>query len=113
MIEITPQINSGECVVCREAITNPICPDCLAAEAKVWLNENAPDLTGFVSKPETVTRAFLHIASKCVVCGKEMSVCPHCYSRDIFQELAQESPSTAAKFARVFNYEFAKPRVPY
>lgn len=103
---MTPQIDTAECVVCREAVTNPICPDCLAAEAKTWLAENSPDLIGFISKTETVTKAFRHSASNCVICGKEMAVCPHCYSRDMFQELAQQSPSMAARFAQVFNYEF-------
>ena len=33
-----------ECVLCIEAVTNPVCASCLEAQMSVWLNEVNPDL---------------------------------------------------------------------
>lgn len=100
---MNPQIDTAECIVCTEAITNPVCPDCLATEAKMWLADYSPKLAGLI-RPEPVTNAFKHSASKCVICGSNMAVCAHCYSKDMLVEIAQEEPTIAANFARTFEY---------
>ena len=82
------------CVVCREGITNPICPECLAKEIKHW----RPELSRLITK-----QAYGYTTeAKCMFCGEWMSICAHCYCRDIYDILIEEDPVVAEEFRDLF-----------
>ena len=95
----TAQIQNEDavCVVCREGITNPICPDCLAMEIKNWnnsINLSRPDF-GNTLVGEGV---------RCIFCGKVMSICAHCYARDVYDSLIEEQPELGEEFIETFDF---------
>jgi hypothetical protein len=88
------QNENAICIVCREGITNPICPECLAREIKHW----KPGLSRILAKP-----AYGYtMDTKCMFCGKDMSICAHCYCRDVYDILIEEAPEAAEEFRDLF-----------
>ena len=87
------------CVVCNEIITNPICPDCLAEKMQYWLAENNPKLA------RNIKGYHLDGPTKCIFCGKGMSICAHCFSRDIYDYLEEKSQRLAKEFAARFDFD--------
>lgn len=99
-----PRMNA-ECVVCKEAITNPICPGCLEKEISYWLLDKRPelmesvllDITGFGESDNNKT--------KCIICGEGMDICAHCYCNDIKDILAEHSQELIDDFTLHFDFE--------
>jgi hypothetical protein len=91
------QNEDAVCIICREGITNPICPACLANEIKSW----RPGLSKILTKP-----AFGYSTEvECMFCGREMSICAHCYCRDVYDILLEEDPRVAEEFVEIFNFD--------
>lgn len=94
-----------KCVVCDEAITNPICLECLEVEVRTWMRETGtmlvPKLGGFTD----IFRGFTHAGTSCVICSNNMNICAHCYCKEIVNWLINEDNSLAQEFVTVFNYE--------
>jgi len=70
-----PQINEGNCEVCEEIITQPVCHECLEREMIEWLihkKENKADLISFIKQTTISFAAYDYIQTKCVICGKKM-----------------------------------------
>ena len=88
------QNQDASCIICREGITNPICPECIAKEVIHW----KPELRGYLDTP--VSRGETH----CIFCGKSMSICAHCYSMDIFDLVLENYPEEAADFIETFDF---------
>lgn len=82
------------CIECREGITNPICPECLAKEMESWNEE----MISILIRPET----YVGDGVRCLFCGTPMTICAHCYSRDIYDSI--EDDQMAEEFMEVFNY---------
>jgi len=81
------QDENAVCIICREGIVNPICPECRAKEIKHW----KPGMSKLMTRP-----AFKYTTeAKCISCGKNISICAHCYSRDIYDILMDEEPEAA------------------
>jgi len=95
------QIGNG-CVICNEAITNPICPECLAERMQDWLRQVNPDLA------KDIRGYRLDGHTKCIFCGKGMSICAHCFSLDIYDYLADKDLELAQEFAARFDFELRK-----
>ncbi len=89
------QMLDAKCIVCREGITNPICPECLAKEIGYWRPELKTSLATPAASAESV---------RCMFCGKGMSICAHCYSRDIYDLIEEEFPWLAEEFIERFNF---------
>ena len=89
------QILDALCIECREGITNPICPECLAKEIEEW----KPWLKPILSAPDKVAEGV-----RCMFCGKLMSICAHCYTKDIYDYLIEEEPEIAEEFMDIFNF---------
>ena len=79
------------CDVCSEAVTNPICPLCVATEVDAWLTlypnlrqELLPRLGGYLKNiSENVIES-----TKCIKCkNKIASVCPYCFTQYVLEEL--------------------------
>ncbi len=75
------QILDAKCIVCREGITNPICPECLAKEIGYWRPELKTSLAMPAASAESV---------RCMFCGKGMTICAHCYSKDIYDLIKED-----------------------
>lgn len=90
------------CVVCEEVITNPICSDCLATEIEIWLTGHNP-----VSKQE-IDGYRMDGEISCIFCGSGMSICAHCFCKDIYGQIAAEDKGLAKEFMARFDYELRK-----
>lgn len=87
------QIEDATCVICRDGITNPICPECLAKEMTGW----RPELRSILLSPDRG-----EYTVKCMFCGKGMSICAHCYSHDIYDLVGEKYPELAEEFMDTF-----------
>jgi hypothetical protein len=96
-----------KCVICDEAITNPICPECLERQVMYWIAEsNKPSLVPILRGVGASVKAFTHENTTCIVCNENMNVCPHCYCSEVYMWLIDnEYGELAAGFLRHFNYE--------
>ena len=74
-----------DCMLCKEPITNPLCPDCLTQAVEQWLGTVAPDraeaLKNAIAHPDSDTGA------KCIRCNKHFNLCTYCYSKEVFNWL--------------------------
>ena len=98
--KIQNQGTSGTCFVCNEVITNPICPECLKKQMKIWLTNKAPKLTPILeiqalSEPEEDN-------IKCILCGEGMEICNYCYTTEIHELIKLHEPRLAQEFEMVF-----------
>lgn len=94
-----------ECVICGDVITTPICADCLGREVEAWLRDNRPELIKDIRIVIDTFGSFTHKATKCVVCGSQMSICPHCVSMDILMLLRTKDIELAKEFKWLFNFD--------
>ncbi|HLC75083.1 MAG TPA: hypothetical protein VJH88_04485 [Candidatus Nanoarchaeia archaeon] len=92
----------NSCVVCEEVITNPICPDCLARQMRAWLSEVKPALAG------TIDGGYVPGETNCLFCSKDMGICAHCYSRDVYEQLMLSDEKIAKEFMARFDFELRK-----
>ncbi|HLD34171.1 MAG TPA: hypothetical protein VJB66_05565 [Candidatus Nanoarchaeia archaeon] len=93
---------ASSCVVCDEMITNPICPDCLAKQMRSWVNETNPTLA------ERIDGFNMSGDVSCLFCGQGMSICAHCYSRDVYEQIALHDKKLAREFMARFDFELRK-----
>jgi len=70
-------MSNGSCTMCKEVITNPICPDCVQREIVAWLRDNDPSQ---IDNAKDVAMLFTTTtySSTCIVCNRKMGVCPFC-----------------------------------
>lgn len=101
---------SEVCFICNEAVTNPICPECLHIEVRHWLMEEKEqamqDVDGI---KQLFSGAELEIAS-CIFCGNSMPVCAHCYSKEVKEYLETEHPELVSDFIQLFNFHLHMPK---
>ena len=91
------------CMECDEAITEPICPDCLAKRMRTVIREYdaklAREIQGcVVEEGETI----------CLFCGKRMNLCAHCFSREMYDFILERKPEAAEEFLSRFDFELRK-----
>jgi len=98
------------CIVCEEAITNPICLLCIEKEIVQWLSTRKQSLIPALKTRTDIFYDLVDTGISCVVCGTKMNVCSHCYSMEILQWLSKEQPRLCQEFAEMFNYEITMPR---
>ena len=91
-----------ECVVCDEAVTNPICPKCIETEIVTWLHEFRPEL---IDELREVTDEILteEGSTQCILCKDKMAVCTFCYTQHIKNWL-KNYPLAKKEFRTFFNY---------
>jgi hypothetical protein len=95
-----------KCVICDEAITNPICPTCLEHQVVQWVVEKKPSLVPIFKQIRTSIQAFTHENTTCILCKNNINVCPHCYCQEIYAWLSEsEYISLAEEFKEKFNFE--------
>ena len=91
-----------QCVECDEIITNPICGDCLAKEMKVMIAEYDSMLA------ETITGISIEGNTTCILCMKRMGLCPHCFSKGIYEYLQEQNKIVAKEFLNRFDFELRR-----
>jgi hypothetical protein len=99
------------CGICSEAITNPICPNCLAAQIEAW-STLYPDLEEKILPKikETLKRVedTPLLGIRCIKCGEETTnICPYCFTESIFRELVRMRVNKIilAEFLTFFNFD--------
>ncbi len=97
----------NSCMECDEAITNPLCPECLARGMRVMVGEQNQKLSrqiaGFSTSGET----------HCIRCGKEVGLCAHCFSKDIYEFLSGKNKRIAQEFLGNFDFGLRESLVGY
>lgn len=101
------------CKMCKEPIWNFFCVDCLAKDVKGVIPENLSDK--FQLFHSNIVRHFGHDmhTEPCVNCHKEneVSVCPYCYSNEVFYWLLRADPIAAKRIMRmlpVFKHHYPR-----
>jgi len=79
------------CDVCSEAVTNPICPFCLATEIEAWMTlypNLRHDLTPYLNKYLKQIGSRITEYTQCIKCGnKRAAVCPYCFTEYVLRSL--------------------------
>ena len=102
-----------ECLECKEAVYNPICPFCLAEQIEVWLSSYPSEIKNKIVKEiKDYAKKTDEIAGKttqCVVCKKRRaSLCPYCFTNYVLGELKKIKVSRIIlkEFLVFFNFDF-------
>lgn len=93
------------CVLCNEAITNPICVDCLGKSMEQWALNMKPEIAKELAEKVGLFRSYTHKGTTCVVCRKNNNICAHCLCSEINNWLMEEHPELTESFLVCFNYE--------
>ncbi len=95
-----------KCIICDEAITNPVCPECLERQVMYWIADFKPELISILRDIGSSVKTFNHSNTSCIICGSEMNVCAHCYCKEIYLWLIENKHvELAMKFLESFNFE--------
>ena len=97
------------CVLCDEAITNPICLDCLQRGMEQWALEIKGSIVAELRSMVSIFKAYNHKGTTCVVCGNNINICAHCFCKDVYEWLLAEHKEIAENFLVCFNYEIRGP----
>jgi hypothetical protein len=89
-------IPDKRCLICDEVISNPICTDCINAEIKDWLLEREIELI----EDNNVIGSTI-----CCICGKNIDICPSCYTNDLYSMIKTKYPHLQEQFKTYFNFE--------
>ena len=96
------------CDVCSEAVTNPLCPNCLAVEIEAWLTlypnlrkELMPRIKAYLNRSNNKAVE----STLCIKCGdKRAAICPFCFMlkrESHFDKMSKHFPLTAFHLTRV------------
>ncbi len=94
-----------ECVLCKEAVTNPVCASCLEAQMSIWLNEIKPDLVNKLKEKTNEVSFEFDTVGECILCNKDINLCAYCYTEHIFNWLIDNNRELAKKFITYFNFD--------
>ena len=90
-----------ECVLCYEPVTNPLCQDCLAEAIEQWRWEVAPEkIDGLHEETRVISNGE---GVNCIRCKHDFSVCTYCYTKHIFNWLADAR--LQGEFIEFFNFD--------
>ncbi|MBU0957308.1 MAG: hypothetical protein KKF56_00710 [Nanoarchaeota archaeon] len=102
---------SSVCVLCSQAITNPLCPSCLSHEILVWAEDKTERLKKICKNATEVLgqqsdRMTDNSTTTCISCQKHHSVCPFCFTESVVSYLRSSGVSEKQlnEFKEVFNY---------
>ena len=102
-------VEMQECVLCREHITNPLCPECIGEQVKSWLFEVRSDLVSGLDIETSKLSLGLFNNNACISCKKHMDVCTYCYTEHIFEWLEPlVNKEELSEFIRFFHYDFPR-----
>ena len=88
------------CKECEEIISNPICPGCVARGIEQWALIWMPELL-----PALQFSSSLGTGTHCILCNRDMSLCAHCYSREIYEMVLATMPELGEEFLQSFDFD--------
>jgi len=102
---------SSVCVICSEAITNPLCPSCLSRHILVWAEDKDERIKRVckdaikVLRQQSV-RMTKNSSTTCISCHREHSVCPFCFTEAVVSYLRESKlpDKDIEEFKEFFNY---------
>jgi hypothetical protein len=99
------------CDICSMAVTNPLCPACLATEIEAWLTlypdlrgQLLPKLKRFIENTNFREKE----STQCIKCGNNTaSICPYCFTNQVLKELKklEASKIILREFFEFFNFD--------
>lgn len=100
-----------ECLSCSEAITNPLCHNCLGEEVKTWLGfypdlkrKFLPLLKKYIQEVNNSAMG----AVNCVSCKKKKAaLCPYCFTEGVLSLLkkSKTDKNIIGDFLSIFNFD--------
>ncbi len=100
------------CDICSEAITNPLCPFCLAVEIEAWLSlypmlkkDLRPRLKKYLSR---INSRITNYGTECIKCKNNRAfVCTYCFTEYVFNELQNINAGKLVlkEFFKFFNFD--------
>ena len=101
-----------ECLVCQEAIYNPLCQNCLNNQIEVWLTRY-PDLD---KKLRNKLKKFVQGINNsldegltCQACkSKKAAICPYCFTEYVLSQLKKVNANKQIlrEFVKFFNFDY-------
>ena len=100
----------NDCLSCGENINHPICPNCIAKGFVQW-TKKFPEHHELKRKLNIFMKHHNHIkgnSKKCVSCGKEVHICPYCFTEYLYNLVKEAGLSIRAmsEFLFIFNFDF-------
>jgi|APSaa5957512622_1039677.scaffolds.fasta_scaffold35556_1 hypothetical protein len=102
-----------DCLECKEAIFNPICPSCISKQFYNWISISYPKIERKILKELNVflkkNKHFHNKSQTCIVCKKQNAyVCPYCFTVYLKALLksAQVTNKVLSEFLFLFNFDF-------
>ena len=96
----------GACQLCMEAITNPICVNCLDRQLKTWFMGNKDYFA--VSELRRDMELFESDGANCIICGETSAVCSYCFGDEVFILLKERDVGLSERFRDVFKLRLIK-----
>ena len=93
------------CVVCNYTITNPVCTSCLEKEVVCWAADHNENLAKVLLNFNKIFPNKFEENTRCIVCGDNMNICPHCYCKDVSEMIDDDLLKDT--FIETFNFELA------
>ena len=110
---LAPEPQQFLCDVCSIAVTNPLCPSCLAQEIDAWttyypdLRSNLlPRIRKYLGQSES---KIVFEATQCIKCNEKIGiVCPYCFTAYVLSELKRIKANRIIikEFLEFFNFDF-------
>jgi hypothetical protein len=101
-----------KCLLCKDAIYNPLCHCCLGKQVETWLGRYPAleknlkkKIQNFIKKIDDETNEALN----CVSChSKKASICPYCFAEYVLGQLkkAKASMPILNEFIKFFDYDY-------
>jgi hypothetical protein len=92
------------CLVCGDAISNPICPSCLAEEMEDLLGHEHPEAQLVVREAKGAVAQSGEELTYCIICGTQMNICPFCFMEEMRSLVSTNDPRTGDLLTEKFGY---------
>ncbi|PIZ51794.1 hypothetical protein COY27_02365 [Candidatus Woesearchaeota archaeon CG_4_10_14_0_2_um_filter_33_13] len=89
----------NRCIECDDIITNPICPQCLAKKMRLVVSEVNPEMAEKINGIDLDDGE-----TTCILCKRNMSLCAHCFSKDIYEMLVANNYPATKEFLSRFDF---------
>jgi len=100
------KIWEAACLVCGDVISNPICPGCLAEELEDLLGREHPEAQLVVREARKTIGTSGSELTTCVICGRDMNICPVCFMEEMRGMMADTNPRTGELITERFGYGY-------
>ena len=91
------------CVICNYTITNPVCTNCLEEQVLCFLADHNERLVKDFNNFKKIFPIENNKISKCIKCGHDMDICPHCYCKEVSENI--DDNYLKDTFIETFNFE--------